>query len=93
MALYTRGLPDGSVVKNLPAMQEMQVLSLGWEDPLQKVMTTYSSILAWSISWTEELGGLHSIGSQIVNTTEQLSTHRPCTHPTPPVPVLQSGSV
>ena len=48
----------GSVVKNLPAMQEMQVLSLGWEDPLQKVMTTYSSIIAWRISWTEELGGL-----------------------------------
>ena len=72
-------------------MQEMQVLSLGWQDPLKKVMTTYSSILAWRISCTEEPGRLQSIGSQRVNTTEQLSTHKPRTHPTPPEPVLQSG--
>ena len=47
-------------VKNLPAMQEMQetwVLSLGQEDPLEKEMATHSSILAWRIPWTEELGG------------------------------------
>ena len=46
------------IVKNLPAMQESQVLSLGWEDPLEQVMATHSSILAWTIPWTEEPGGL-----------------------------------
>ena len=45
-------------------MQEMQVLSLGWEDPLQKEMATHSSILACTIPWTEEPGGLQSMGSQ-----------------------------
>ena len=45
-------------VKNLPAMQETWVRSLGQEDPLEKGMATHSSILAWRISWTEELGGL-----------------------------------
>ena len=44
-------------------MQEMQVQSLGWEDPLKKEMVTHSSILAWTIPWTEEPGGL-SMGSQ-----------------------------
>ena len=52
------------MVKNLPAMQEIQVRSLGWEDPLEKVMATHSSILAWGIPWTEDLSGLQSIGSQ-----------------------------
>ena len=52
------------VVKNLPAMQETQVRSLGWEDPLEKGMATYSRILAWRIPWTEEPGGLWSIRSQ-----------------------------
>jgi len=42
------------MVKNLPAIQDMWILSLGWEDPLEKGMTTYSSILAWEIPWTEE---------------------------------------
>ena len=51
------GFPGGSVVKNLPAMQEMG------EDPLQKEMATYSSILAWEIPRTEEPGGLQSMGS------------------------------
>ena len=60
------GFPDGSVVKNLPAKQEMWVRSLGWEDPLEKKMATHSSILAWEIPWTEEPGGLQSIGSQRV---------------------------
>ena len=46
------------LVKNLPAMQEMQVLSLGQEDPLEEEMATHSSILAWRIPWREELGGL-----------------------------------
>ena len=54
------------VAKNLPATQEMQVQSLGWEDPLEKEMTTHSSILAWEIPWTNEPGGLQSRGSQRV---------------------------
>ena len=49
-------------VKNLPTVQETQVRSLGWEDPLEKEMATHSSILAWKISWTEEPGGLQSMG-------------------------------
>ena len=52
------------MVKNLPTMQETWVRSLGQEDPLQKGMATDSSILAWSIPWTEEPGGLQSMGSQ-----------------------------
>ena len=57
---------DGSLVKNLPAMQEMQelrVTSLSWEGPLEEEMETQSSILAWKIPWTEEPGGLQSTGS------------------------------
>ena len=53
-------------VKNLPAVQETRVRSLGWEDPLEKEMEIHSSILAWKISWTEEPGGLQSMGSQRV---------------------------
>ena len=49
-------------VKNLPAMFETQVRSLGWEDPLEKGRATHSSILAWEIPWTEESGGLQSMG-------------------------------
>ena len=60
------GFPGGSAVKNLPAMQETWVLSLGREDPLEKEMATHSSILAWEIPWTEEPGGLQSMGSQRV---------------------------
>ena len=52
------------LVKNLPAMQETPVQFLGWEDPLEKGMATYSSILAWRIPWTEEPAGLQSMGSQ-----------------------------
>ena len=54
------------MVKNLPAMQETGVQSLGQEDPLEKGMATHSSILAWEIPWTEEPGRLQSIGSQRV---------------------------
>ena len=54
------------MVKNLPAMQETWVRSLGREDPLEKEMATHSSILAWRIPWTEEPGGLQSMGSQRV---------------------------
>ena len=52
--------------KNLPAMQETWVQSLGWEDPLEKEMAAHSSILAWKIPWTEEPGRLQSMGSQRV---------------------------
>ena len=51
-------------VKNLPALRETWVFSLNWEDPLEKEMTTHFSILAWEIPWTEEPGGIHSMGSQ-----------------------------
>ena len=54
------------MVKNLPAMKKTQVRSLGREDPLEKVMATQSSVLAWRIPWTEEPGGLQSMGSQRV---------------------------
>ena len=55
--------PHGSVLKNLPAIQETQVRSLGREDPLEKEMATHSSILAWRIPWTEEPGGIQSVES------------------------------
>ena len=54
------------MVKHLPTMQEPQVPSLGQEDPLEKEMATHSSIFAWEIPWTEEPGGLQSMGSQRV---------------------------
>ena len=60
------GFPGASVVKNLPAMQELQeawVRSLGQEDPLEEEIATHSSILAWRIPWTEELGRVWSIGT------------------------------
>ena len=53
-------------VKNLPTMQETWVRSLGWEDPLEEGTATHSSILAWRIPWTEELGRLQSMGLQRV---------------------------
>ena len=52
------------LVKNLSAVQETRVPSLGWDDPLEMEMTTHSSILAWKISWTQEPGGLQSMGWQ-----------------------------
>ena len=62
-------------VKNLPTIWETQVRSLGGEDPLEKGMATHSSILAWGIPWTEELGGLYSPwGRKESGTTEQLIT-------------------
>ena len=54
------------MVKSLPAMQETQVRSLGWDDPLEKEMATHSSTLAWKIPWTEEPGRLQSMGLQRV---------------------------
>ena len=55
---------NGSVAKNLPAVQETRIQSLGREDPLEKGMATHSSILSWRIPWTEEAGRLQSMGSQ-----------------------------
>ena len=72
------GFPGGSVVKNLPAgqeMQEIQVQFLGQEDPLEEGMATRFGILAGKIPWTEEPGGLLFIGSQSRTWLEQLSTH------------------
>ena len=64
LALSKEGFPGGSVVKNLPAMQEIQVLPLGKEDLLDEEMATHSSILARIVPWTEEPGGLQSVDSQ-----------------------------
>ena len=65
--------------KDSPAVQEMQVPSLGWEDPLEKGIATHSSTLAWRIPWTEEPGRIQSMGSQRVShdvLTQQLLTLR-----------------
>ena len=75
---YTAGFPSGSAVENPPAMQEpreIQVRSLGPEDPLEEEMATHSGILAWRIPWTEEPGGLQSIGSQRVRDDWNDSAH------------------
>ena len=62
-------------LKHLPVMWETWVGSLGGEDPLEKEMATHSSILAWGIPWTEELGGLQSTGHKESDMTEQLHFH------------------
>ena len=62
------GFPDGTVVKNLPAIQEAWVRSL-WEDLLEKGMATQPSTLVKRIPWTEEVGGLQSVGSHELDTT------------------------
>ena len=62
-------------VRNLPAVQKTRVRFLGWEDPLEKEMATYSSILAWRISQIEEPGRLQSMGSQESDTIQQLNHH------------------
>ena len=71
-----RGFPLGSVVKNLAAMQETQVQSLGQEDSLEEDMVTHFSVIAWRIPWTEEHGRLQPIGLQRVR---QLDGHA-CKH-------------
>ena len=63
---HTQASLVSQTVKNLPAMQETGVQSLGWEDPLEKGMATHSSILSWRIPWTQEPGGLQSMGSKTV---------------------------
>ena len=64
------GFPSGLTVKN-PAVQEMRVQSLGWEDSMEKEMTTHPSVLAWEISCTEEPGRLQSWRSQNMLVTKQ----------------------
>ena len=61
------------LVKNLPTMQETWVRSLGQEDPLEKGRATHSGILAWKTPWTEEPGGLQSIGHKELDTTKRLA--------------------
>ena len=68
--------PGGTAVENLPAMQEVQVQSLGLEDSLEKKMATHSSILAWKTPWTEEPDGLQSIGLQRIG--YDLATEHAC---------------
>ena len=67
-AIHTMGFPVAQMVKILPAIQETWLRSLGWEDHLQKGMATHSSILTWRIPWTEEPGGLQSIGLAEIQT-------------------------
>ena len=67
--------PGGSVIKNSPAMKETWVWSLGGEDPLEKEMATPSSILTWEILWTEEPGGLSSMGLQESDRTSRLNNN------------------
>ena len=63
------------MVKNLPKMGETRVQSLGWEDPLEEEMATHRSILAWKIPWTEEPGGLQSMGPQRAGRTAHTAQH------------------
>ena len=63
------------MVKNLPGMWETWVRSLIWEDPLEKGMTTHSSIFAWRVPWTEEPDGLQSMGCKESDTTERITLH------------------
>ena len=73
LAIHQLGLPGGSVVKNLPAKQEMWVQPLGWDNLLEKEIASHFSILAWRIPWKEEPGGLQSMGSKELDTTERLT--------------------
>ena len=80
------------MIKNLPAMQVTQVLSLGWEGPLKKGMATHSSIFAWEIPWTGEPGGLQSMESKELDTTEQLTLNTCLTLVKKFYPILLSNS-
>ena len=73
LALQTDALP--SEPQNLPARQETWVWSLGWEDPLKEGMATHCSVLAWRIPWTEEPGGLQSMGLKESDTIDPLPEH------------------
>ena len=67
---YRQASLVAQMVKTLPAVQETQVQSLGWEDPLEKGMATHSRILAWRMPWTEEPGWLQSMGHKELDTPE-----------------------
>ena len=74
LPLFRQSSQVAQTIKNSLAMQETWVRSLDWEDPLEKRMATPSSICAWRIPWTEEPGGLQSIGRKESDMTEYLST-------------------
>ena len=76
------------MVKKLPSMQETQVQSLGWEDPLEKGKTTHSSFLDWRIPWTEKPGRLQSMGLKELDRTELITlySYYHNLHSTPTVP-------
>ena len=71
-----RGWLSGRLCLPMQEMQEMQIRSLGWEDPLKEEMATHSRFLAWEIPWTEESGGLQSMGSQRVGLIERLNSNK-----------------
>ena len=73
ICIYTGASLVAQMVKNLPAMWETRVRSLGWEDCLEKGKATHSSILAWRIPWTKEPGRLQSMGSEESDMTERLT--------------------
>ena len=75
-ARQQRASLGAQTVKNLPAVEETQVGSLRWEDPLEKEMATHSSIPAWRIPWTEELEGYSPRGCNDLDTTEYAHTHK-----------------
>ena len=81
------------LVKNLSAMWETRVQFLGREDPLEKGMATHSSTLVWEIPWTEEPGGLRSIGSEDLDTTWQLNHHQHISTPTVHQPTTTVSSL
>ena len=83
------GFPVTQTAKNLPAMQETWVQSLGQKDPLDKGMATPSNILAWRILWTEEPGGLQSMGSQRIR--HDLVTNTAITYHSMCVPYLANS--
>ena len=72
--------PVALMVKKPRAVQETWVPSLGWKDPLEKEMATHFSILAWEIPWTEELGGLPSMGSQSLTRLNDFNTFTSTSH-------------
>ena len=89
LADQARGSPGGAAAKNLPAVQEMWVQSLGWEVPLEKEMATHSRILAWKIPWREP-GGPQSMGSQ---SRIQLSTHAGQVSSSPRMPFITTKQI
>ena len=77
---HSKSFPGDSGVKNLPAMQGTRILSVSQEEPLEKGMATHSSILAWRRPWTEEPGGIQSMGSQRVGHDWAVNTFKICSH-------------